>query len=205
MKSAYIDLDGTLLNSSERLYRLFEQLTGGSNLTLSEYWDRKRLPRSNESLLRELGRSEDEIETFQREWLALIETPEFLAMDVPHPGVYNALERLGGRYELNILTSRQLTSMVADQLARWKLTDYFADVVVTGIGKTKAQAVQDRGICCSPQDIVIGDTHADVDVARELGMSAILVGNGFRCPDYLLRLHPDRYFASFVDAADHLV
>lgn len=205
MTSAYIDLDGTLLNSSERLYRLFERLTGGSGLSLSDYWERKRLPRSNESLLRELGRSGSEIEAFQRDWLALIETPEFLAWDVPHPGVREALERLGSQYELNLLTSRQFGTMVADQLDRWELADRFANVIVTGIGRTKAEAVRSRGIRCAPEDIVIGDTHADIEVACALGMTAIVVGNGFRSTDYLMRLRPDRVFASFVDAARHLV
>ena len=77
-----LDLDGTILDCSTRMYRLFRRLAPGVDVDQDSYWAEKRKPRSNEDLLRSAGASEQEIAEFTSGWMSLIEADEFLRLRV---------------------------------------------------------------------------------------------------------------------------
>jgi phosphoglycolate phosphatase len=69
------DLDGTLICSKKRLYRLFIDLTEAVNFEFKSYWNLKHQGKRNEDILRDqLGFSELEIENFLKNWMIKIET-----------------------------------------------------------------------------------------------------------------------------------
>ena len=47
----FFDLDGTLIDSRLRLYKLFQDLVSSSNLTFSDYWNLKRNKISHKKIL----------------------------------------------------------------------------------------------------------------------------------------------------------
>ena len=47
----FFDLDGTLLDSRKRLYKLFQDLVLESNLTIDEYWELKRNKINHKTIL----------------------------------------------------------------------------------------------------------------------------------------------------------
>lgn len=77
------DLDGTLIDSKLRLYRLFQHLATDSTLSYEQYWAFKQKKISNDKLLSSLfGFSEKQITEFTTRWMSLIESQEFLALEI---------------------------------------------------------------------------------------------------------------------------
>ena len=84
----FFDLDGTLIDSKDRLYRLFQHLVPVSNLTFEAYWDYKRNKIDHRKILETRHFfSEQDIVSFQKNWMDKIELPEWLAFDKPFKGV----------------------------------------------------------------------------------------------------------------------
>ena len=76
------DLDGTLIDSRLRLYKLFQHLVPTSKLTYQKYWAFKSEKVSNESILaKEFNYDAVAINRFVSDWMDSIETPEFLVLD----------------------------------------------------------------------------------------------------------------------------
>mgnify|MGYP003139268742 FL=1 len=92
-KNLYVDFDGTLIDPSKRLYRLFSELNPTSRkISFSEYWDLKNTGLTQESLLTNILRlNPRQVTNFKAGWLSEIENPELLALDCPLPGAENFL------------------------------------------------------------------------------------------------------------------
>jgi phosphoglycolate phosphatase len=201
----FVDLDGTLLDSRRRLHSLFCELAAVEDYPLSEYWETKRRPVSNEALLIErFGKTARETAVFVQEWLFAIEHDRFLALDTLHPGVSDALSHLGKTYRPVLLTARQSEEGAVRQLRGLEIFDHFADILVTGSGRTKVATLEAVGYQPGPRDAAVGDTGEDVKVARHFGLRSFVVTNGFREASYLRQYKPDGMFESFAEFA-HIV
>ena len=66
------DLDGTLIDSSERMYRLFQDLVPESTFSKEEYWKLKR-NKINHKVLLQMYFPDMDFEEFNKKWLSLIE------------------------------------------------------------------------------------------------------------------------------------
>ena len=66
------DLDGTLIDSSERMYRLFCDLIPACSLTKNEYWNYKRNKINHKKLI-EMLYPQVSFEEFNDRWMPLIE------------------------------------------------------------------------------------------------------------------------------------
>lgn len=197
-----LDLDGTILNSRERLYRLFTHLVPDLGLTIDEYWAYKRHPHSHRWLLENLGISDERaIEQFEADWLERIEMPPYIDLDQPFSYISQALEILSRHGALYLLTARQSSKPVHAQLERHGLTDWFQDVLVSTPWKAKADAVRERGVPIGANDFVVGDTGADIDAAVALGATSVALADGFRSRDYLAAREPDYLYDNLLDFA----
>ena len=194
----FIDLDGTVLDASERLYKLFRHLRPQSPLSLDHYWKLKRSKVNHAEILRRSGETEDSILAFETEWLALIEAPPWIDLDVPIPGVDGTLGRLSKRAALHLVTARQYAEPVHRQLRHYELAKHFTSVLVTGRGQSKADLLH-AVPSLSPRDWVIGDTGHDVEVGHQLGLKAAAVLTGFLSADSLRTYAPDLLLESIND------
>jgi phosphoglycolate phosphatase len=185
------DLDGTLIDSRARLYRLFQRLAPDSTLTHDAYWALKQDKISNETVLaRQLGYGAAAISRFVEQWMDLIETPELLALDSNFPGMAETLARLHGQATLHVCTARQHRQPVLDQLERLGLLDFFSSVLVTGQRRDKQEliaAIPGLGA----DDWILGDTGKDVQVGRALNMKTCAVLSGFLSEKSLRAYEPD--------------
>ena len=68
----FFDLDGTLVDASERLYRLFCDLIPECNFTKEEYWNLKR-NKINHQMILEKYFPQYNFDEFNTKWLSLIE------------------------------------------------------------------------------------------------------------------------------------
>lgn len=195
----FLDLDGTLIDSRRRVYQVFVDLIGDDALSgrinFEEYWAFKRAGRSNAWLLQHrFGFDATGVASFIARWMGVIEAPGYLSIDTPFAWTSAVVEALGRRHELFVLTARQFEAAVCEQLKRFGLLDRFAAVLVTGQTCSKAELVRARAIGVSPEDVIVGDTGADIEAARVLGVRAVGVLSGFRDRATLATYRPDALF-----------
>ena len=192
----FIDLDGTLIDSSDRLYKLFCLLTGSDALSKKKYWLMKRSRISHEVILNSQYKySPDDISVFQNRWHGLIESREFIDLDVPHSDIDVTLKRLSAMHDLHLVTARQDGKMVEYQLQKFGWLNYFSSVLVTERKFEKCELIQK--LEPKKTDWVIGDTGHDGMAAKKLNLKSAVVLNGFLDKNSLLTYMPDLILESF--------
>jgi phosphoglycolate phosphatase len=194
MKRIIFDFDGTLIDSRERLFKLFSDLEPDSKLTFEDYWNLKRDGESHEKILNRLkGNKYFEQSNFEAKWMELIEDNNYLNLDTPFEGVTQLLERLrSDGYDLWLLTARQHSSKVGAQLLNFGWHNMFSKTMVTGQILTKKALLLDE----TPDfksSIMIGDTGKDIMTAQEVGAYSIAVLSGFLSLEKLKTYKPNEF------------
>jgi phosphoglycolate phosphatase len=193
-----IDLDGTLLNSRERLYFLFKMLVPECDISIDVYWDLKRAKFTHKNILEKIyGYSSNQIDNFEKIWMELIEEKKWLNKDVLFRGVREHLITLGKVADIYLLTARQRPEMVDYQLNRFGLSGFFVNTFVTGGKFRKDEILNDLPL--SDVDWIIGDTGYDIEVGKRLGLRTASVTNGFLSRESLLTYGPDLILDCFTD------
>jgi phosphoglycolate phosphatase len=189
----FFDLDGTLLDSRERLYKLFCDLTKQSILDLNQYWNLKRAMHDHRKILNEYcNYSFDDVLLFEAEWMKLIEAEEYLRFDLPFPFTVNVLKRLKSeKIDLHMVTSRQSRPGVMRQLERLGLYSFFTNILVTESVMTKSQLIIDSNVYLTDKDIFVGDTGLDIKTAKVIGIRSLAVLSGFRNKSVLAKYNPE--------------
>lgn len=195
----FFDLDGTLLNSMDRLYRLFQHLVPASVLTYDEYWNLKRNKIGHEEILKNhFFYSDDQIELFKNEWLGLVEAPEWLSMDKPFEGVTAYLAEIKKAHEIYLITARQFEDRLFSQITGYGWHELFTKVFVTG-GKRDKYELISESMETGPDDWFIGDTGKDIRTGKDLGMRTAAVLSGFLSKEKLQEYHPDIIINNITD------
>ena len=193
------DLDGTLIDSRLRLYKLFQQLVPTSELTYQDYWAFKQENVSNEDILiKEFRFDAPAIKRFVTDWMGNIEAPEFLALDKNLPGMHATLAELREQANLYVCTARQYSIPLLNQLERLRLLYYFDEVMVTEQTRSKEELVRTLPSLDS-QDWMIGDTGKDIQVGQMLGIKTCAVLSGFLNEKALLNYGPDLILPTAAD------
>lgn len=188
----FFDLDGTLIDARERLYRLFQQLVPTSSLSFDQYWEQKRNKISHKELLADMfNYTDDTIEAFQRDWMINIERPEWLALDKPFDGISDRLKELKKSCNLFVVTHRQFRESVSGQMTQFGWLDLFKDVFVTS-QKTEKYDLIKNVADISPDDWFVGDTGNDIQTGKKLGVRTVAVLSGFLSREKLSEYSPDR-------------
>ena len=186
------DLDGTLIDSRLRLYRLFQHLVPDSQFSYEQYWALKQKKISNEVILSSmLGKEQDQVMRFVAQWMALIESPSYLALDKNFVGIHAALTRFQQQADLYVCTARQLRQPVLDQLASLDILQFFKRVLVTEQKHSKETLIAAYVANLSSQDWMVGDTGNDIQVGKLLNMKTCAVLSGFVSRVSLEDYNPD--------------
>lgn len=193
------DLDGTLINCEERLYRLFQNLVPESNLSKKEYWDLKRNKKNHEYILTNIfGKDAEFIENFNNSWLIYIEKKQYLDLDQLFDYTISGLNDLLKNNILYLVTSRQSRSMLMYELECLNLKGYFKEIYVTE-HKTDKYSLINSNIQIKDDTILVGDTGYDVNTGKRLGIKTMAVSSGFLSKDVLLKYNPDYVCNNFVN------
>ncbi len=187
------DFDGTLVDSSERMYRLFQKLVPESTFTKDEYWKLKRNKISHKMIL-ERYFPQYGFEAFNKTWLEKIELQEYLDMDKNYPDTVETLQRLSQNSNLVLLTARQYKSRLVYELEKLKLRYFFNFLFVTEARSSKKELLlrnEDMFTCGSDKGIFVSDMGEDITIGNQLGYHTIAVTHGFMNKGHLQKYDPN--------------
>lgn len=198
----YFDLDGPILNPKKRYwlshFRAVTALGGTPYGDANSYWKQKQNFTPKPEILAQCklqaGKESDYLELYAKN----VENPELLKIDRLQPHARRVLSELSSSHELVAVSARACVENTNAQLEFLHLTDLFTAVLIAGVkpgttqhvSKTKLIKVEASrtGIIGK---IIIGDTDAEVETARMLGIISVVVTNGLRTKSYLKQFNPD--------------
>jgi len=187
----FFDLDGTLIDSKERLYRLFQHLVPESNFTFEEYWEYKKARINHKEILNnQFKYSNTNIESFEKDWMSSIESSEWLNYDKPIEGIFEYLTKLKLKNDLYVVTARQSENMLKAQFENFKWTGIFKKIFITFQKYDKYDLIRDD-IKVDKNDWFVGDTGLDILTGKKLGIKTAAVLSGFLSKDKLMEYNPD--------------
>lgn len=195
MKSIFFDLDGTIIDSSEGIYKAFVQTFERLNLPVpdSETIQTFMGPPLEVTFAQEVG--PDQVETaiqYYREYYK--EKGQFQAK--LYPGVKKLLETLKNNpdYYVYITTSKNepITLQMCQYLA---ITDYFEGIYGSTPSAFHKDQVLERAVTENQADkeksIIVGDTKFDMIGGKKVGVKTLAVTWGFGKEETLQAEHPD--------------
>ena len=196
IKQIFLDLDGPLLDGKERHYFCYQSILRGFGfepIGINEYWEKKRASGNRKDLLK-MSNAEAIYDDFLAVWLALIESPEMLALDKVQDGAIDCLRVWKDQgIDLNLVTLRKDEHALEEQLGLLGLRQLLDVVLVCdhafgGIGKADAVRKKYPGKSFRENTLWVGDTEADWEAATSLGCDVVLLSNGLRNEEYLKSL-----------------
>ena len=176
-----IDLDGTILDSSERHNVVMRKVLDLYNINLDcgGIVDYKKRGKSNIDFLKEHIDSIDPCYTIQAKWIRHIEDKDFLAYDKLYHRASLFLEKLSKSNYLILVTARNDEYNLLEQVRLLEVENFFEKIFVVSPGKN---AAKEKYEALNPfkVDYFIGDTEVDSSAAYLLNTRFIAVNYGFR-------------------------
>lgn len=207
----FFDLDGPILDVSEKYYRVYSDIlsqNGFKVLSKSEYWNAKREKISDIEVLQKSS-AEPFIEKYLHERKLLIEADPYLFYDKLQVGALHILETLYKKNKLILVTLRTYPEQLYKQLEYLNIKKYFFSVLSSGEEANPRWKIKYNLIKnflnkkMSTGNILIGDTETDILAGKELGFKTIAVLNGIRTEEILLKTNPDIIMKSIKDFLKH--
>jgi phosphoglycolate phosphatase-like HAD superfamily hydrolase len=179
----FFDLDGTLLDNSERLYACYCDILkaqNSTNLGKEAYMTMKRDKSPISHILQQSG-SREEAHVFHDKWMTLIETAPYLARDVLKPGALQGLQaaRSYGK-KIILITKRHNRDALFNQLKDLHIFDCFDEIITPTTKKSEALRALNP-----VSAVVIGDTEEDADAAQAIGATFVGITTGLRTAELL--------------------
>jgi len=196
MRTLYFDLDGTILDVSSRLYSVYLDIVNqldGEPLPKEVYWQAKREQLSEGTIAK---RSKiDNASKYVQLRKERIELPKYLKHDKLIPRALESLSELKKDNQMVLVTLRNSTENLYQQLRRFRIEPLFDKVLVGNNGKerwsSKAKIIRSDNLFEPRRAIIVGDSEADILAGKNLNILAIAVLSGIRGRKELLSTHPD--------------
>lgn len=188
------DLDGPILDVSERYYRIYRDLVqklGGTALSKAYYWESKRRQIPEEVILATAGVGEFAVE-YAKLRTERLEDPTYLQFDRLQEGIVTVLEELARKEILGLVTMRARRDSLERQLQDLQIRSFFhfvTPVAADGM-RDKTEAIR-RVIGNEPMSgWVVGDSKRDVMAGKALKFRTLAVTYGIRSAAILQALQP---------------
>lgn len=182
----FFDLDGTLVDASERLYCLFCDLIPECTFTKEEYWDLKRNKINHQKILEKYF-PQYNFSEFNFKWLSLIEDTKYLKLDQLYDFTIDLLESL--TEDLYLITARQSKENLLKELESLNIKKYFNEIYVTENKLTKEDMF--RNMKLDRNCILVTDTGKDIMMAQNANIKTIGVTWGFMNKKKLIEYKPN--------------
>ena len=187
MGTIAFDLDGTLIDISERDYRIYSDLLvslGYSPIRKEEYWPLRKDVTDIHKILAMSGcDKKEDVDSFLKQRSEKMEEMEYLRMDSLFEDTISTLAALGENYRLVILTRRHNVQNTISQIRELGLDKLAEPIIVEGDKKEAMKAIEKL-------QLFVGDTENDIVPANEIGVKSIAVTTGIRNEKRLSILNP---------------
>ncbi|MCZ3366995.1 HAD family hydrolase [Methanobacterium veterum] len=201
----FLDLDGTLLDTSPRHYKLYQDIlnkrgVSESKVSPEKFWNMKRTGIKTRNIL-PASFSEEAVISFEEEWLQKIEKKSYLQYDEPFPKTKKVLSCLNNEFDLVLVTLRNNKENLHWELSKLGLQSYFKSIIC---GKGPKKKLVEDYLRDSPYEkcIIIGDTEEDIKTGLELKITTVSVTWGIRSRAFLEDFNPDFCTDSFQEIID---
>jgi phosphoglycolate phosphatase-like HAD superfamily hydrolase len=208
----FLDLDGTLLDDTERHYQTYLELCHAPDLKAvpipkHEYWVLRRKGVSWEEILKKSRLFPTKFQHFRDRFEERVETPEMLTHNRLVEGAETFLGKVYTKTPIVLISQRNNAAGLETELHGYGVRKYFVTVLCGGPKRKRKDRPSDRGeqkaslirqrYKMPPADaLYIGDTETDVAVARAFGLTIFLVEGGHRSKEQLMKADPDRIVAN---------
>lgn len=186
-----LDLDGTLIDSSERHYLLMQQILDKKSYDSEEFMRYKADGNSGKKYLMEcLALPEAAALEIMTLWQAQIEEGQWLAYDKLYPDTLEFLDWIKSRDErIYFLTARQRKDAVLDEVKRLGIADYADEICVVSPAEAseqkKAFVKKTQDHCINNDSVyIVGDTENEYQLAKDLSLPYSILNRGFRSKKY---------------------
>lgn len=205
----FLDLDGTLIDISERHYQVYTTTVndfGGTPLEKARYWELKRDNTPWPEILTLSNVSLEHEPRFMEDFTKRIEDPVMLALDTLFTHSMSVLTELKKTHELILVSLRRNPQNLRTQLDQLGITKFFAHILSghsatkEGLLTKKAAVIQELGPV--GEACIVGDTEADVSAGKQLAITSIAVTTGIRSESFLSHLEPDYVSGSINQVKD---
>lgn len=194
----FIDLDGPILDVSDRTYRVYRDILKKKNkkyLSKRNYLRMKRGKMPIEKILKKT-RAEDIFLQFKKELGNEIEKPYYLLLDTLPGETKKTLAWLKKHHRLVLITLRNHPRRLFKQLKRKTIWDFFDEILVIPTGsyypkwKLKYKFIKKYGNY-DKKSIIVGDTETDILVGKKLKIRTVVITEGMTNKNLLQKCKPD--------------
>ncbi len=191
----FFDLDGPILDVSQRYYSVFLAICkGNTQLSKEEFWDFKRKKVSWPEILKE-ARSDVGEKEFMKYWMRRIEMKKYLILDKIQPYTKSTLNSLRKKYILYLISLRQSKKNLLWQIKRVNIDKYFKKIMHCKYNfdkpwEGKAELIKEI-IESQENTLIVGDTEVDIRASKLVGIKSVGIANGIRTKELLLKEKPD--------------
>jgi phosphoglycolate phosphatase len=193
----FFDLDGTLIDVSVRHHKVYSELVmsyGGTSLPQSTYWDLKRNKITWPEILEKSGLSSTLVPAFLNSFINIIESPDYLKLDVLFSDTIPTLQTLALQNDCFLVSLRRNHENFVAEIS-WLGLDKFFNKVLTGHsendGYDKKIELISEVLEKGEEALIVGDTEADIITGKNLGLKTVAVLSGIRDREILESLEPD--------------
>jgi phosphoglycolate phosphatase-like HAD superfamily hydrolase len=185
------------LDVSPKFYKIYSDLLneyGYPLLSKEVYWQFKKEHTPCPEILKRTCPPEI-VEPYIKKRLEIIENFSYLKTDQVVPGACQVLDRLSKKHTLILVTLRNRSETLSQELDYFDLKKYFKKVLSQdnnpGDWQTKARLIREDESFNNKDVVIIGDTQADIKCGKDLGMITVAVLSGIRTEELLRKAEPD--------------
>lgn len=197
MRNIYIDFDGTIIDSSARMYEVYKSIMielGLQYLSKAEYWNLKKERQPYNVVLR-LTTDKDVTGEYMQRFLEKVESPYFLKFNQLIPGALKSLSELKRANRLVLVTLRRSKENLYQELKNLNIfglfDNIFDDFKEGAISWEVTAALVRKDIRFNKDNsIIVGDTEDTILAGSNLSIPSFLVLSGIRSENFLLQYNP---------------
>lgn len=184
---AYVDYDGTIINSMPRHYMVFDDCLQMNKLDLKveyiQFVNDKRDGMSTRQICLKHGYDDYETNIICNFWQNHIEDDYYIAKDELFSDAEDFLKSISCYYDVVLLSARN-NLMVIEQIKSLPISQYITEIKIVNPANASREKTQFITIKGFKDAILIGDTETEYNISKLIKINTYLLNRGFRSDEF---------------------